>query len=291
MINKLILGTVQLGLDYGINNQSGKPTQEKAFNILNTAFDHDIKILDTAETYGDSQEVIGKFHRSHPEKRFHIITKLAADSDVTPENFSLRIKTNCETLQVNQLYGYMFHNYSSFKERTSLYDELLKVRDKKLVKKAGISLYNNNEIEDILQNYSEFDFIQIPFNLFDNASKRQELLEKAKAKNIEVHTRSVFLQGLFFKESKTLPIKLKSLDYYLNTLNDIKEKYSLSTETLALQYVMQKLYIDHVLIGVETTEQLLSNIKNVSKEEAVPHEVLDRINISEIELLNPSNWN
>lgn len=291
MIEKLVLGTVQLGLNYGINNQSGKPSQEKAFDILNTAFDNGIKTLDTAEAYGNSQEIIGRFIKKNPNKSFKIITKLAANTIVPKDQFINHIKTNCETLNVDFLQGYMFHNYPSFMQQETLYNELLKARDKQIIKKAGISLYTNEEIEYILANYSGFDFIQIPFNLFDNASKRKELLEEAKAKNIEVHIRSVFLQGLFFKNASSLPKKLKPLEPFLKKLDLIKEKYSLNTETLALQYVMQKEYIDHVLIGVDTPQQLLGNINMSIKKQQVPHDVIDSIEIREIELLNPSNWN
>ncbi|WP_277871394.1 aldo/keto reductase [Pseudotamlana carrageenivorans] len=219
------------------------------------------------------------------------MTKLAANTFVSKNQFLNHIKTNCKTLNVDHLYGYMFHNYHSFKEQEVLYPELLKARDKKIINKAGISLYTNEEIEDILINYSDFDFIQIPFNLFDNASKRKELLEYAKSKNIEVHTRSVFLQGLFFMQSKLLPEKLKSLKPYLEKLDVIKGRYNLTIETLALQYVLQKEYIEHVLIGVETSEQLMNNINITLKKQKVPHDIIDSFDISEIELLNPSNWN
>lgn len=291
MINKLVLGTVQLGLNYGINNHSGKPSLKKAFEILDTAYIKGITILDTAEAYGDSQEVIGKFLKENPDKSFQIISKLAANSDVQPEEFINHIERNCAILHVDELYGYMFHNYQSFKKKLYLYDKLLLAKEKKLIKKTGISLYTNDEIEDVLNNYKQFDFIQIPFNLFDNASKRKSLLEKAKAQNIEVHTRSVFLQGLFFKKIKALPEKLKALAPYLEQLNAIKQKHNLNTTSLALQYVLQKEYIDHVLIGVETSEQLINNIDISLKKVFVPHEEIDTIDIIENHLLNPSNWN
>jgi len=291
MIEKLVLGTVQLGLNYGINNLSGKPSLQKSFDILKTAFDNGIETLDTAEAYGNSQEVIGKFLKKYPNKSFKIITKLAASASVSKTKFIDHIKSNCETLNVRQLQGYMFHNYPSFKEKENLYSELLKARDKQIVKKAGISLYDNEEIESVLKDYSDFDFIQIPFNLLDNASKRKELLEKAKEKNIEVHVRSVFLQGLFFKKVDSLPQKLKPLGPFLKKLDSIKKSYGLNTETLALQYVLQKDYVDHVLIGVETVQQLLNNIDNSSKNHQLPHVVIDGLDIKEIKLLNPSNWN
>ncbi|WP_103069047.1 aldo/keto reductase [Aquimarina sediminis] len=291
MINKLILGTVQLGLDYGINNQSGKPSLESAFNILETAFTSGIRILDTAEAYGNSQEVIGKFQKENPDKKFKIITKLNGQHTLQTNDLLDHILENCEVLGVSDLYGYMFHNYQSFKNNTSFYDEILLAKTKGIIEKAGISLYTNGEIEDIISNYSDFDFIQIPFNLFDNESKRKELLEKAKDKGIEVHTRSVFLQGLFFKKSTEVPKKLNPLLPYLKTLKNIQEKEVLSTEALALQYVLQKEYINYVLIGVESVEQLLNNIKICKEKISFPHDVIDAIHVVEDELLNPSNWN
>lgn len=291
MISKLILGTVQLGLDYGINNQSGKPSLHTAFDILNLAFDNGIKILDTAEAYGNSQEVIGKFQKDNPSKKFNIITKLAAKHSLKNNELLGHISRNCSILSTDQLHGYMFHNYQSFKSNTKLYDEILLAKTEGLIKNAGISLYTNDEIEDIISNYSDFDFIQVPFNLFDNQSKRKAFLEKAKRKGIEIHTRSVFLQGLFFKESSTISKNLQPLTSYLETLENIKEKMSLSTEILALQYVLQKKYIDYVLIGIENTDQLISNINICNKKIDIPHEIIDAISVSEEELLNPSNWN
>lgn len=290
MIEKIVLGTVQLGLDYGVNNQHGKPSLEQAFEILEFAFDNGIKVLDTAEAYGNSQEIIGRFQKESPNKKFQIITKLASNAEVAPEKLISHIAHNCKVLNSDQLFGYMFHNYPNFKAREDLYDKLLLAKKKGLVSKAGISLYGNNEIEDILNNYDGFDFIQIPFNLFDNDSKRSTLLKEAKRKGIEVHTRSVFLQGLFFKPKHTIIETLKPLITHLDAIETIKNNTSINTQTLALQYVLQKKYIDHVLIGVETTKQLFENINTCKIEQTIPHNLIDAIDIKEIELLNPSNW-
>ncbi|MGC1633411.1 MAG: aldo/keto reductase, partial [Gelidibacter sp.] len=125
MIKKLILGTVQLGLDYGINNRSGKPTHEKACEILHCAYDNGIRILDTAEAYGNSQEVIGAFLKENPEKQFHVISKLTANHGLLKNELFDHIAENLKILSLDQLYGYMFHNYNSFKTSTFLYDEVL----------------------------------------------------------------------------------------------------------------------------------------------------------------------
>ena len=168
MIDKLILGTVQLGLNYGVNTTSGKPSLETAFNILNLAYDSGIRTIDTAEAYGDSQEVIGRYIKQIPNKKFKIITKLSANKILNKGELIKHIKATCNILNVQCLEGYMFHNYQSFKNNSFLYQELLDAKKEGIINKAGISLYTNEEIEDIITNYKNFDYIQFPFNLLDN---------------------------------------------------------------------------------------------------------------------------
>jgi aryl-alcohol dehydrogenase-like predicted oxidoreductase len=132
--------------------------------------------------------------------------------------------------------------------------------------------------------------IQIPYNLLDNSNKRNEILIKAKQKGIEVHTRSAFLQGLFFKNTSELANKIKPLGSYLNSLNDLcDEGYKMND--LALNYVCSQKNIDKVLIGVDNVNQLESNIlsekKNILKELI---KKIESINVKETKLLNPSNW-
>lgn len=291
MINKLILGTVQLGLDYGINNQLGKPTLDQAFEILTIAYNHGITTLDTAEAYGNSQEVIGNFHRKHPEKTFKVITKLSAKHTLKQGELKSQILKDCSILSVKTLEGYMFHNFQSFKDNNILYDEIILAKKQGIIKQAGISLYDNAEIEDIVVNFSEFDFVQIPFNLFDNELQRLEAIKKARKVGIKIHTRSAFLQGLFFQPTSTLSIKTKSLKPYLDKISSIKSSFNINMGQLALQYAIQKDYIDYVLIGVETTTQLLNNIHNCKEKVEIPHHEINTINIGDTTLLNPSNWN
>lgn len=291
MVNKLILGTVQLGLDYGINNKEGKPSLQKSIDILREAYNNGIRILDTAESYGNSQEVIGKFHKLYPKKKFNIITKKSDFNQITYNDLDKRIIENLKILNVAQLYGYMFHNYESFYKNESALNQLVLIKNQGKIKYLGISLYKNEELEYIINNYSNFDFIQIPFNLLDNESKRKDILTKAKKKKIQIHTRSVFLQGLFFKDSTELPKKISSLISYLNDIEFIKNKFKLSIEELALQYTLQKTYIDYVLIGVDNTKQLINNLEFIKKKAQIPHKIINEINVKNEDLLNPSNWN
>lgn len=290
MIDKLILGTVQLGLDYGINNSSGKPSQEEAFSILNYAYDQGLRKLDTAEAYGNSIDVIGSYHSAYPNKRFDIISKLNPLADVTKIDLRSHVDKSLNILSTQQLYAYMFHSYNSLKSKPSLFNEFLELKNEGIVKNIGISVYTNDEIEDIIENFGEFDFIQMPFNLLDNSKRRRTLIEKAKLKDIDTHTRSTFLQGLFFKNDQELQSKLLPLKPYLSKLTSIANRWQIPIEDLAIQYVIQKAYIKNVLIGVETKAQLEANLVICKKYKALDWTEVDEIDVKELDLLNPANW-
>jgi aryl-alcohol dehydrogenase-like predicted oxidoreductase len=286
--DKIILGTVQFGLEYGINNRAGKPGQTAVASILDLAFKNNICTLDTAEAYGNSHEVIGNYHRSSSNK-FNIITKYSASRHDLPPGLEDRIRRNLKTLGVDSLSGYMYHSAKDFETHyKSFQHDIKSLKDEGLIQKFGVSVYTNNELENLLP--YPIDFIQLPFNLLDNHFQRGELLAIAKKKGIEVHTRSAFLQGLFFM--KHLPEKLMPLKSYLDKLNNLAETYKIGLADMALNYAIMQKNIDQVLIGVDTEEQLKKNLNALRFE--MPAELasqLDIVNVKETELLNPSNWN
>lgn len=286
---KLILGTVQFGLNYGINNTKGKPSEDAITEILNTAYTSGIHILDTAEAYGDSQERIGKYHKKGIHQ-FDVITKFSASVKTLPKNISDRIQYNIQQLQVKQLYCYMFHSFNDFFTYFNDFKtELLQLKASGVLKNIGVSVYTNQEFEQVI-NTADIDIIQLPFNLLDNTNKRGELLKKAKKKGIEIHTRSAFLQGLFFKNTETLTGNLQELTPTLQKLQNLCSTKN-SMADIALNYVYQQETIDYVVIGVDTVAQLQTNLTAVTKnisEEIIT--TINRIDIEENTLLNPSNW-
>lgn len=291
MQTKIILGTVQFGLAYGINNTLGKPGEETVAAILDLASNNGINLLDTAEAYGDSQEVIGRYHAAS-RNTFKIITKFSAKREDLAKDLHTRILQDLSTLHTKALYCYMFHSFHDFETYYPAYkDEIRSLKEKGLIEKFGVSIYTNAEFEKLLT-YENIDLVQLPFNLLDNNSRRSALILKAKAKNIEVHTRSVFLQGLFFKNIAALPAKLNPLAQYLEAITELLKANNLNLNDLALNYVVQQNNIDHVLIGVDNSEQLQSNL--TSLQHKIPASVMlqvDALSVSEAELLNPSNWN
>lgn len=289
MTNKLIIGTVQFGLNYGINNSIGQVSESEVFDILNYCKKSKISTLDTAAAYGNSEERIGKYLESFKEEKdFRIITKFNIKNGLTvldSLNQSLaRLKVNCvDTI--------MFHNFSDFEntQKTEL-NNLLELKGEKFLN-LGISLYTNEEINDVCD-LGLFSVIQLPFNALDNHNFRGNVLTKLKDRGIETHTRSVFLQGLFFMDHNNLPQKLKPLEKYLRKLDELAKEYCLTKESLALQYANRKDYIDGVLVGVDTLDQLKNNVISIKRE--IPIEVfneVDKIKVDEVELLNPAKWN
>ena len=286
--NKIVLGTVQFGLEYGINNNSGKPNKETIKSILDFAFQNNIRLLDTAEEYGDSQEVIGSYHKISSNK-FNIITKFSHRRDNLSKNLTTRIYQNLKTLNVDSFYSYMFHSFTDFKTYFYLYkNEIKQLKKEGVIGRFGVSVYTNQETERLLE-YDMIDLIQLPFNLLDNNNQRSEIIKKAKDKGIEIHTRSTFLQGLFFKNE--IPHKLLNLKPYLNRVNEISKEKNISLNNLALNYVCQQRNIDKILIGVDSVSQLEENVRSLRNQISLETvKKIDSINVLETSLLNPSNW-
>jgi len=285
--NKLILGTVQMGLAYGVNNTVGKVSLENSHDILEYAFDNGIQILDSAEAYGNAHEVIGLFHKNQPNKSFEIITKL-------PHQFNADIKDKVNTylteLHVNQLHALLFHSFSSYKENIDNFEVLTNLKVSGKIKYIGVSVYTNEEIEAVLLN-DDVDIIQLPFNLFDNSNLRGKILEKAKSKGKIIHTRSALLQGLFFKAINSENKTVQSLKHEMSQLSNISKSSEAPIEQLALNYCLQQTTIDNVLIGVDSKQQLEDNLQSLNHtlENATMNDI-NTIQVSNINLLNPSLW-
>jgi aryl-alcohol dehydrogenase-like predicted oxidoreductase len=286
MKKKLILGTVQFGLKYGINNSNGKPKKVDVFEILSYAHENGIRYLDTAESYGNAHDLIGEFHKLNPTKKFQIITKF-------PHYFENSLEENINKyltqLNVDYLNTIMFHSFESYIKNKEQLENIKKCKYKNF-KNIGVSVYSNEQINEVIDNIN-VDIIQLPFNLFDNINLRGKLLKKAKEKNKMIHTRSAFLQGLFFmKKDNPNSIRIK-LEKEFDLIEAISLKSSIAIGSIALNYCLLQPNIDGVLIGIDSLHQLMENISFA--ENKIPDQYIDEINsikIDNIEFLNPTTW-
>ena len=287
-MGKLILGTVQMGLNYGINNSFGKISIEESYQILLKAYSSGITTLDTAEAYGNAHKVIGVFHKNHPDYKFHIVTKVP--HTIEANSIEIKVKEYLEDLEVNCLDVLMFHSFESFINNPKAIDVLVDLKLKGYINHIGVSVYTNDQMEYLL-NEDEISVIQLPFNLLDNITIRGNLIKQLKAKGKIIHTRSVFLQGLFFKNSNDQNRIVQKLHSELEILRQITLQSSCSIEELALSYCIQQQNIDNVIIGVDSMNHLEANLKASSYtigEESM--KIINTIKVEDLDLLNPSLW-
>lgn len=286
--NKIILGTVQFGLDYGINNNHGKPNQNQVNKILLKAQDAGINTLDTAEAYGNAHEVIGAFHEKYPTNKFQINTKLY---EPTLETIDSRVGFFLDQLNVKQLHAISFHSFESYSKNLNILKRLNSYREKGLIQNIGVSVYTNEQLSIVLKDPS-LDIIQLPYNVFDNINVRGEFLRLAKSLGKTIHTRSAFLQGLFFTERGNESKVAIALREELALLRNISKESGYSIGEIALNYSLQEDLIDNIILGVDNVEQLVSNLEYAKSDLSIEViEKLNKINIENANLLNPSLWN
>ncbi len=281
---KLGLGTVQFGLNYGINNSSGKPSTAEVFNILNLALDNKIEFLDTSNVYGDAEEIIGNFHQQS-SKKFNVVSKFILDD----QNLDSKIEQTLMRLHVDSLYGFLFHRFEDFEniKDKALFFNTIK---KSSVKKFGVSLYDCRQLK-LAIDCPYIKLIQLPWNVFDASSEKQKLLKEAKAKGIEIHVRSLFLQGLFYKNPNHLTGNLKDFEAPLNYLQSKIQNSGLTLESVCLNHAELNPYIDQIIVGVDSVQQLRRNIENYQhKVNLEDLGFLKEISIQNELLLNPANW-
>lgn len=272
---KVALGSAQFGSNYGISNQSGKPDLSTVRKILEYAQTVPIRVVDTAGTYGNAEEVLGTLGLSS----FQVVSKF-----MPPAEFGAigeQLKNSLTKLRISSLYGYMAHRPVSVLANDENWKALCALRDSGAVSKIGFSLNSLEEYALLRDKGIVPDLIQVPFNLFDN--RFVNAMKELKSKGCEIHTRSAFLQGLFF-----LP-EAEFGDYFLPFREDIislRNKTGQNLSSALLKYVLQHDFVDSAVLGVQKWEQLEESILGL--DEAPDLDELDK-RFPE-NLLMPSNW-
>ncbi len=283
-IKKIALGTVQFGLNYGINNTSGQIETAEARKILSYAESNGIATLDTAHAYGDSEKVLGSLLQKN---QFHIISKLPhCEIDAVEALF----QETLERLQTNSLYGYLYHHFKTFQENRLTFEKMLSFKEKNFVRKIGFSLYHPYEVDLLIDNNIPFDLVQIPYSIFDQRFNTK--LSLLKEKNVEIHVRSLFLQGLMFKKSEELSPFFESAAPHIKKLHSISIEHHISIASLCINFGLMNNSIDKIVIGVDSLENLQENVRiteEVKKVESLKNE-LSSLAVTDENILLPYNW-
>ncbi len=285
-VRKLALGTVQFGLNYGISNPAGKVSQEEVAAILDSAYRHGIDTLDTAVSYGNSEEAIG---RAMAETRtsFEIVSKIPPDT--RPEQIREIVKGSLLRLHSQRIKAFLTHQFKLF-QQPKIRNALDGLKAEGLMAQTGVSVYYPDQVQWLLDSGIDFDIVQLPFNIFDR--RFRTLFPALKERGVEIHIRSVFLQGLFFLDPEQLT------DPFQPVRDPIRRLRSLSTETgiplpvLLLNDVILEKSIDKVIIGVTSERELKENLNAFSylDQSLALKDELDTFSITDEQILIPPNW-
>jgi len=290
---KLALGTVQFGMTYGIKNKHGKTPLSQVSKILETAYNNNITFLDTAFSYGESEKALGS-SLGEGGRDWKIVTKtphFSKDiiSDVEINYFVESFNTSLLNLGKERVYALMIHACDDlFKvggER--LFNELEKLKLSGLVDKIGVSVYKEQQVESLLNNF-DIDIIQVPINVFDQRLLIGGHLERLKERKVEIHARSVFLQGLLLMPLKSIPLYFEPIIQKLYKFDRMALELSTDRLSLALKFVNNVKEIDKIVVGVDSVFQLKQIIDSI-KTGLEPVE-FDELIVNDSRFINPSFW-
>ncbi len=292
----LCLGTAQLGMKYGIANKTGRPDSGEIENIVRTAWENDIDLFDTAQAYGESEEVLGRvFEALEIKNRARVMTKLAPSMErENSENIIQSVKDSLRKLRIPKLFSLMLHREEWLKDWGKYYQKPLnKLCESGAAQSLGVSIYSVEGFEKALQ-IDEIKTIQMPFNLFDQRVRVEHCSERAQEKGKLLFLRSVYLQGALALNNREIPSVLQKHGKYFSRLHEICESKKISVKELALSFVMECAPNAVIVIGAETSNQIEETIQIANEKNrqlsAFKQELFDLGKDVPEELINPSLW-
>lgn len=268
-LSRLTLGTVQLGMDYGIANTAGKPDFERSAALLDAAAAGGINSFDTAAAYGDSEAVLGRYFAGRPAGAPDplIITKMKTGAAQPLDRGRLlaavraSVEGSLARLRRGRVEALMLHSAADLLlHGEAIVRAMEDVRDEGLAGRIGVSVYTSREADEALR-YSAFDAVQIPVNVMDTRFSQSGALERLKAAGIIVFVRSVFLQGLFFRDPDTLPAGLSEAGPYLRILREAARIEGMTVAQLAFGHVRDLPGVTSLVVGAETADQVRENLR------------------------------
>lgn len=284
---KLALGTAQFGLDYGIANQQGQIPSVEVKNILAKAKSGGLDTLDTAISYGNSEACLGEVGVSD----WKVISKLPAIPDECGDIFewvSDSVNDSLQRLNVNNLYGLLLHRPQQLLELNGeeLFNALEKVKKSGLIQKIGVSIYDPSELDELCSRFP-IDIVQAPFNIIDRRMIDSGWMVHLNEKKIELHIRSVFLQGLLLMDSESRPRNFDRWSSLWDKYDAWLEQSNLTSLQACLRYVLSFPEIDKIVIGVDSQNHLEEILK--ASKGAIPP-LSDSFGVDDMQLLNPACW-
>ena len=285
--SKLILGTAQFGQHYGVTNNIGKVPEEEVESILRIARLNHINSLDTASSYGNSEEVLGRLGISD----FCVTIKLPPVGTSTQNIYGVyerAVVSSLRDLRIPQADTVLLHRpeelLGDFGE--TIYTALCELKNRGLINRIGISIYSPDILEDLFPTYF-FDVVQVPLNIFDRRVISSGWLNRLSNMGVSVVARSVFLQGILLKPVDGLPLHFSKWGSHFEKWVDFYQEACLSPLEACLSFVQQVPEIDRVIIGVDSERHLDEIVKAMQKPSKIQ---CNHLESTDLKLISPIHW-
>ena len=284
---KIILGTASFDRNYGINKSIFFKKNEKNL-ILKKCIQNKILYVDCSENYNSAMNYFYK--KKGILKNFKVIYKINIKnfSPALEKKLYLKMDIVLKKLDINNFYCVMLHNGEALQKKIGpkIHNFLLNLKRIKKTNKIGISTYDLNVTKSIISKF-KFDVLQFPYNLFDQRINSKFFLNILNKNKVEIHLRSIFLQGLFTLDEKKIP---KYFDKWKKNINEIKlisKKYNISIINLCISHALDLNYKDKkIIIGIKNLHQL-NEIIQVKK---CKIKNLQKLRVTQKKLILPYLW-
>jgi spore coat polysaccharide biosynthesis protein SpsF len=299
----LTLGTAQLGLEYGITNRSGMPDQEQAGKLVRLAVEYGVNWIDTARGYGVAEQRLGQALSNGWGARVRVVTKLDPMPDLDSGMSSSCIKAMVEksvfqsmhAMKVDRLDVLLLHRWAhrDFADN-AIWDALIELREQGLINELGASIYSPDEAIAAMAD-DDIKHLQLPFNLLDHRWLEEGFQKlRRQRQDIRIHARSIFLQGLLLNDAPSWPSWCETADEIVGRIQSVKATLQRESRAdLCVAYVLGQSWIDSIVLGMETVDQLMKNLELVSRKALTSDEcnvVVKQLAGTPERLLNPSQW-
>lgn len=252
---KLALGTVQFGLPYGVANNSGQPSETEVRAILAHAAAAGVKVLDTASLYGDSEAILGRCLPARHD--FRIVTKTpkfaGMDGVAVVATLNAAFAESCARLRVSGVYGLIVHDANDLlsAQGETLWQAMSALRAAGRVERIGASVYSGTQIDALLQRYP-LDLVQLPLSLLDQRLKDGGQIDRLHARGVEIHARSVFLQGALLMAPEALPPYLVGVRPQIEEIARRSGHLGIKPLQAAMRFVAGLPQVSAVVCGVDS---------------------------------------
>ena len=287
---KLGLGTAQFGMRYGLT-KANQVSERQVHRILDIAAEKGVHILDTAAAYGNSEAVIGRY--PDVAKRFAVVTKtLPIDAEaIVPAHISQaerRLGRSLKALRSQSVYCVLAHRAQNLLAPGGglLISAMERWKAEGRVEKVGVSAYDKAEIDAVMNRWRP-DVVQVPVNLLDQRLIKDGTLQRLADAGIEVHARSVFLQGVLLTEPALLPRYFDPIKPHLQAYRTWLAEHQASPISAALSFVEAQDSVGTALVGVQSVQQLNECLRAITKRPDIEY---GQFALNEERFVDPRRW-